>query len=298
MIGGLPRRSPSPSGTPGQPPSEPSLKRKADSPLPPSTPKLRLPPSRESLPSRQPIVVGYPTSGEGQGFMQPIMFAPRYSDRIRETIRFPEPARFPVPAESPMSPTDRERLFPGKESIIHPTELKGLVPNRDYTLLVRGSEPKHFESIHNEGVKSTKELANDPNASEEIKARYSSISNKFGPDPNLIYFRPTDPNRYPVKKNEIAIAVKPDSARVFNQEKRVHGTKASYEASSMSSGKYHDLRGNLQPGEFITESGGIDRWRSPKPQALYVPEIPVRADRIEPSLFVPHDQIDPTLRRE
>ncbi len=188
--------------------------------------------------------------------------------------------------ESPMRPQDYPGRFPTPSQIVPPSQLPGMTPGRDYNLVThRPGDPAAAGSIRNNGLMSGQGLATQPGASPSRVAEYNESKNdpQFGYDPKLTYFRPVDANRYPVQNGDAVVALRPGNTGVFNQNYRDEGRKADYLASQQTPAAYNQQANNpVTP----TSPGGTP----------YVPEVGVKADRIPPTMFVPHNQIPPEYR--
>lgn len=165
--------------------------------------------------------------------------------------------------------------FASVADIIHPDALSTLMQNRDYVLLTH--RPKTaLASIHTEGLRSLRDLAEDEGASSNVRARFDNhINQEFGNDPDLIYFRPVG-KKYSVLKDNVVIAVKPEAVFVYDSEcrARTDGSGAArYEGSEMSISSY-----------FARESDSHFMYVSD-----YSPEVCVRANKIGPEFFVKYN---------
>jgi hypothetical protein len=188
--------------------------------------------------------------------------------------------------------------FLGLEDIFDPKSLDGKEVGKDYVLLLHKPHDDAVDQIKQTGLKSLARL-NAGGAPPEFTEKKNKIiqtfsSYKFSPDPNLIYFRPVS-SMYRVKKNDFVIAVRPESANVFNQENRVKawGTPGGYKWSSMNILEYEALRKTAPPGQFINKFKKVAPFRSD--DETYYPEICVKADHINTDLFFPHSKIDDAL---
>jgi hypothetical protein len=185
--------------------------------------------------------------------------------------------------------------FLGHADIIDPLELKSLHPN-EYVLLTHRPHEKYAGDIRSNGLRSTKDLALDPQASNDIQDKYqrNSDPNRFGNDPALIYFRPvTEFSGYKVYEGDFVVAVKPDAVFVFDQENRARSNGAGHGASVMPVQEYDNLQKNKPPGSYLNQ------WKNYIPYSNtqgeeYIPECCVNIDKILPNLFVPHHFIDQT----
>lgn len=99
-----------------------------------------------------------------------------------------------------------------------------------------------------------------------------------------------------MKKNDFVIAVRPESANVFNQENRAKewGTPGGYKWSAMNILEYEALRKSAPPGQFINKFKQVAPSRGD--DEMYYPEICVKTDHINTSLFFPHSKIDDALK--
>jgi len=199
----------------------------------------------------------------------------------------------------------RARKAPGEfldlADILDPKSLNGKKIGTDYVLLLHRPHSDAVDQIKQAGLKSLARLTAEDKPPEFTEAKTKiaqmfSKFNRFSPDAGLIYFRPVSSNSYPVKKDDFVIAVRPESANVFNQEHRVKkwGTLGGYKHSSMNILEYEALKKSASPGQVVNKFKQIGPYRND--DEMYFPEVCVRTDHIDRSLFVPHSEIDDSLK--
>lgn len=184
------------------------------------------------------------------------------------------------------------RQFVTHEDIIHPSELGKLERNKDYVLLVHSPKGDTLTAMKLHGLRSLKDLASDENASQDVKDRFKSHdrSSHFGNDPNLIYFRPVS-KRYPIREGDVAIAVKLESAKVYDQEHRARsdGNAGTYRASEIPISEYLEMESKQPAGTYLDRYKRIVPFSQYKADSNYLPEVCVKVDRISPEFFVRQD---------
>lgn len=136
---------------------------------------------------------------------------------------------------------------------------------------------------------SMQERSKLPNAHPDTRDMVSESmgAREFGYDPRLIYTRPVDGQRYPVGQHDIVVAVRKEDAKIYHQPHRDEEAKASYLDSRLSPGHYQSQVGR-DPHFDVT---GADGQRE-----TIVPEVPIHTNKINPDLFVPHNQLPRELR--
>jgi hypothetical protein len=140
-----------------------------------------------------------------------------------------------------------------------------------------------------DGLKSLDYLCRESSASQADKERHQIRtelnSSRISNDPGLIYFRPLGDHR--LMKNSIVIAVKAEAAFVFDQEHRARsdGTHSSYTASGMTLDSYYSKIESRPQGFLLNRHKGYSRF-GVNDGSQYIPECAIRADKIDPQLFV------------
>ena len=170
---------------------------------------------------------------------------------------------------NPTAKNDYKLTSADKTTLVHPESLVSLKRDRDYVLLKHILPSTVKDRVNSEGLKSLKLLAEQENASEEIKRRYTfcaeAIKKVIVNDPELIYFQPVRDNPTP-SKSCVLVAVRPHHIKVYNSIERNDGSFNSYNSSGIPILEYLNT-----PVQNLTD---------------YIPEVTIRTDLIEPTWFV------------
>ncbi|WP_339057668.1 hypothetical protein [Candidatus Regiella endosymbiont of Tuberolachnus salignus] len=171
------------------------------------------------------------------------------------------------------------------DSIIPPEDLKELVLNKDYVLLVHYANKgygKAKEFLKKDGLRSLEDIYLQGKASPEEVERYTIRKSISGikNDPGLIYFRLVGNNS--ISNDGILIAVKIENVFVYDQEHRSHGNYDSYVNSEIP---IIDFIKNYSRFKSIYYDKAANK------EYGYMPEVTVRTKHIDPRLFIEPEKI-------